>query len=412
MERNKKQNIVFLTDNSFPVGLAGTNRLLSYSLGMIENGFESHVLCIRPTETVNHFFNKESKGNYKGINFTYPGNITIRVTSFCGRRFNDLKSICKSLIHVWRLLKTRQVYFFIVYGNSLFFELTSLMLSKMYGIMIVKEENENPYIYKYKNFHLIDKLYRWIYLRIVYHLYDGLLVMTNPLKYFFNAIGVNENKTLVVPQIIDMTRFEVTNNENSLFYMNEYIAYAGSLKDSKDGILLLVKAFLLVKEKYSSVKLFIAGDGTKAEIEVLESLIKRLDLSENVRLLGRLSSEEIPYFYAGAEILVSCRPTSFQAEYGFPTKIVEYLASGRPIVTTATGDLAKHVLDKVNIFLSPSAEPIDFGATMVAVLEDKYFSENVAKNGKILAVEKFNASIYTRKIINFINRMTVPKNIV
>jgi glycosyltransferase involved in cell wall biosynthesis len=182
---------------------------------------------------------------------------------------------------------------------------------------------------------------------------------------------------------------------------NVYVAYLGSLNQQKDGVLTLVKSFTKVSAKYPEIHLIIAGAGTQQEQKALASLIFQFHLSGRVHYLGRISYNEIPALFRGAKLLASCRAKSFQNEYSFPTKVIEYLATGKPTVTTAPGELDYYLKDRVNAFVANMADHNSFASKILEVLQDYDFAMNVAENGKELVRDKFNPITQTKKIIDF-----------
>lgn len=404
MVLDKHNKIVVITTNPFPVGLAATNRILSYGHGFLHHGYQPEVICIRPTEPYANVFNNQVSGIYNGIRFSYPGQTTVRVKSFWGRRCKDLVAIFYSILFFISLLQKKEVSFSIFYGTNIYNEILFLSISRLFGNKIYKEESENPNVYfrDYRSIH--NKIIKWFYLNKLYRYYDGVLVMTQPLRNLFLGKGINDSKILVVPQTVDLYRFETTNERNSNNIDYEYIAYVGSLNQNKDGILTLVESFKNVSKKFPELKLIIAGDGTIYEKSTILALVKSLKLENRVQLIGRISSEEIPQFLKCAKVLASCRPATMQSDYGFPTKVVEYLASGIPTVTTATGELPLYLLDRNNSFISNEADSFSFEAKLIEVLEDYRFSLEVAKAGKKLVEKMFDSEKNTRLIIDFVNK--------
>ena len=60
----------------------------------------------------------------------------------------------------------------------------------------------------------------------------------------------------------------------------------------------------------------------------------------------------MPKYLCNAKLLALARPDSIQAQGGFPTKLGEYLATGRPVVVTKVGEIPDYLEDGVNAFLS------------------------------------------------------------
>lgn len=400
MERGNRKKIIVITIEPFPIGLAGTNRIISYCKGFRHHGFQPEVLCLRPTDSYKNIFNNSIQGDYKGIKYSYPGRTTIRVASFWGRRINDISGILSTLKIVLVMLSKKEIEFAIFYGKKYYAELSFIFIFWLFRKKIYKEESEHPHVYFRGGTSVLNKIFKWLYVNKLYRYYSGILVMTQPLRDFYLAKGIPDGEILVVPQTVDLDRFEnIYLNTKKVEY--EYIAYVGTLSQQKDGVLTLINSFSIVTKKFPETHLIIAGDGTLQEKWELSLLINQLHLNEKVHFIGRISSEDIPAFFNGAKVLASCRPQSLQSDFGFPTKVVEYLASGKPTATTATGELAFYLIDRVNAFVANMAEPNIFGSKILEVLENYDFAMEVAENGKELVREKFSPIKQTKMIIDF-----------
>ena len=105
------------------------------------------------------------------------------------------------------------------------------------------------------------------------------------------------------------------------------LIYTGALVDYS-GIMNLIAAMELIEDK--SIVLDIYGDGAlKPEVEWIAAENPR------IRYHGRVSNQEAMQAQQSAWLLVNPRPTeSHIAKVTFPSKIFEYLMSGRPVMTT------------------------------------------------------------------------------
>ncbi|MEO5991599.1 MAG: hypothetical protein ABIP68_08190, partial [Ferruginibacter sp.] len=82
----KKLNIKILTTESFPIGLAATNRIMTYAKGLKEQKCIITVHCIKPTERPKRIFNTAISGTVNEIYFEYSGGKTILDPKFILRR--------------------------------------------------------------------------------------------------------------------------------------------------------------------------------------------------------------------------------------------------------------------------------------------------------------------------------------
>ena len=108
------------------------------------------------------------------------------------------------------------------------------------------------------------------------------------------------------------------------------ILYSGGVH-KEFGLDLLVLGFLeiqnIVKENW---ELHIYGDGN-----YVEELIKIAKEHSQIKYYGVVSNKLIVDKQVESDLLVNPRPTHMEfTKYSFPSKIFEYMSSGRPLITT------------------------------------------------------------------------------
>ena len=98
--------------------------------------------------------------------------------------------------------------------------------------------------------------------------------------------------------------------------------FVGRLAPQK-GIHLLIQAFGIIREKYPTAKLVLAGDPTfKYYIDELKSVT-----DDAVIFVGHVSTEEIPYYYGMCDVYTTC---SLWENHNLP--VLEAQTCGKPIV--------------------------------------------------------------------------------
>jgi glycosyltransferase involved in cell wall biosynthesis len=102
------------------------------------------------------------------------------------------------------------------------------------------------------------------------------------------------------------------------------ILYAGKLHESF-GVMNLINAFLMLDRK--DIELVICGGG-----ELSGEIAKIAEENENIIFKGQLSESEAKKMVLEADVLVNPRLNSEEFKYSFPSKNIEYLASGNPVV--------------------------------------------------------------------------------
>lgn len=99
----------------------------------------------------------------------------------------------------------------------------------------------------------------------------------------------------------------------------------------ENGILELAEAFEMVLKEIPDAELRIIGQVESAVREKLMSIIKNKD---RLTLTGYIPHQEVKKQLQACAVLVNPRRSSEWALSGFPTKLGEYLASGRPVLST------------------------------------------------------------------------------
>ena len=400
MERNKKLNIAALFENAFPIGFAEANRLFSLSKGIAELGHTIKVYCIRPADRSPNILNKTPEGHVDGFEYIYPAKTTVWPEKKLGR----ILIYIKGLILTWKALeqdnKNEKVDVIISYSYSVLINNIFWIFSRLHKIKFVYLVDEFPYSVLYPKKY--GFLYRWYELNHFYKLFDLLLVISTPLKEFY-AKRIKNNTTIsIIPMTVQPERFKNILAEQ--VYPKPYFAYAGYLGDDKDGLDILIKAFSIVAKKYEDIILVLIGySNNQVHHDKLVQLTKEYNINDKVIFTGRIHRDEIPRYFCNALGLVLARPDNIQAKGGFPTKLGEYLATGKPVVVTKVGEIPIYLKDNINAFLAEPNSADSFAEKMIELLKDSEISNRIGKQGKILTEEVFNYKVQAKRILELLN---------
>jgi glycosyltransferase involved in cell wall biosynthesis len=255
-------------------------------------------------------------------------------------------------------------------------------LAKKHGLKLVTERNEYPILIRKKVF-IKSFIYKNFILPVVYRIFDGIVLMTDFLHEFYRPHLNKKTAIIKVPMTVDFDRFKIEKTETK----EEYIFYAGTLIQEKDGIETLISAFLKVKESNPDIKLKIAG-GSSAEMDRLKSKLYITE-KDRIEFLGLIPGKDIPGMLLNAKILMLPRPLSKQAEGGFPTKLGEYLASGRPVIATPVGEIPKYLTHKKDIVFCYDLNPSTLSEIITEVLNNYSEYLEIGQKGRVTAENNF-----------------------
>lgn len=172
--------------------------------------------------------------------------------------------------------------------------------------------------------------------------------------------------------------------------------YSGTY-GKKDGVEDLILAFNFLKNKYPNIKLVLAGS-MKPHIK---KMIDEID-NQSIIQQGFIPSGSYFDFLNSIDILCMTRIASEYANAGFPFKLGEYLATGKPVIATDVSDISLYLEDKKDAIIArPSDNESLKNAMEYAILnQDKW--EIIGSNGKAKAELYFNPENNGNKLIDFL----------
>lgn len=217
--------------------------------------------------------------------------------------------------------------------------------------------------------------------------FDGYIYLS---EYMKDVINPNVPYT-VVEGVANLTSFQ---NIHPVENSPRAIMYAGVLNE-KSGIKNLLKAFNSIKDDSLELWLFGTGD--------LNNYIKGETKKDNrIKFFGFKSREEILSYELGASLLVNPRDVKEEyTKYSFPSKTIEYMLSGTPLITTKILGIPEEYFGYV--FPAEDNSPESLAAIIKSALnksddELKAFGERAKefiKNNK-------NSKVQSHKILQFI----------
>lgn len=191
------------------------------------------------------------------------------------------------------------------------------------------------------------------------------------------AIGVPEDKLPII-------RCGVPDVPAALPPRKEYrdapvIGSLGRLVEKK-GMGDLVEAFAMVLPDVPQAKLEIVGDGPLRER--LESQIANLGIDDSVELKGAMPNTEVLAWLRGLDLAVlACkRDPETDDQDGIPVALMEAMAFGVPVVSTAISGIPELIIDGKTGRLGKPGDPESLAAAIRAALTDVDATETMRED--------------------------------
>ena len=161
--------------------------------------------------------------------------------------------------------------------------------------------------------------------------------------------------------------------------------------DSNKGHDLLLNAFSLVCQSVPDIHLVIGGGSTSkagpTELEVLANMkriIVEKDVESRVHITGYIPDEHLVATYRQAEMFVL--PSLFEP---FGMTALGAMACGRPVVASRLGGIREVVTSGESGLLVDPANPDEFSAAMIRLLNDEQLSRRIGEQGRHIVRERY-----------------------
>ena len=164
------------------------------------------------------------------------------------------------------------------------------------------------------------------------------------------------------------------------------------------------------------------GDGVRRR--QVENLIDTPEVRRHVTITGLVEQTDTPLYLAASDILLSphVRNPDGSPFFGSPTKLFEYLSSGRPVIASdleqigeilegcpGIGDLEK--MDEENVadhqcgFLIEPESTNDLSKAIQCLAENRHWREEMGRNARRLAVERYSWGHHVAAIFDGLERV-------
>jgi glycosyltransferase involved in cell wall biosynthesis len=221
-----------------------------------------------------------------------------------------------------------------------------------------------PVIVHYHSGEADDHLRRWrIIVRPFLLLADEIVVPSIYLERIFASHGY---RARVIPNCIDTSRFQY--RERPL--PRPRLLSARNL-ERHYGVDTIINTFVQLKDRFPEATLTIVGQGSQDR--ALRELAEQSGVS-GIQFLGAIEPIAMPEIYDAADIFVNASVIDNQ-----PVSILEAFASGLPVVSTSTGDIASMLRDGEAGLLVDAGEMAN---AVTRLLGNPELSMNIARRAR------------------------------
>lgn len=373
------------------------NRVMRYARALVERGDQVDVVALGSDEKqpafeivegVNvHRLQSRQRNERNKYDYLY------RLTKFCAKAGFFLSRL--HLKNKFDLVHVHNVPDFLVF---------SAWLPKLTGAKIILDLHDilpeffaNKFRKPEDSFHVkLLKFVEWISVRFANH-----VIISNHLWFDkITARSVPQGKCSVFINYVDPDIFGCKRTRNDGKFI---MLYHGGLQRHQ-GLDVAIRAFTKISLQKTEAEFHIYGGGNmKPE---LQALARELGLSDKVFFFESVTMRQIAGIVANADLgIVAKRADSFGNE-AYSTKIMEFMASGVPVVVSKTKIDSFYFNDSAVRFFESGNEN-DLAAAMLDLMNHRALRENLVRNANAY-VARNNWNVKKHEYTRLVDSLVYP----
>ena len=389
----KEMNWIFLGGFPYPKGMAATRHIQLVMDGL--KGYPDvsiRVIILRQSSREN-----ELSGTHQGIPYETVMGDALRARGV----------LMTPLLHV----KARQVMngayqscrknILFVYGPPTLDNVPTLRYARQLGFKVVfyiVEDDDAALSVSRRAWHHIANAYIRRATRQIASLADGIVVISSTLEAKFRERTQGLVPLHDMPILVDMALWP---DVPCRFGDTVTLFYAGSF-GFKDGIPVLLDAFDRLAARHGNVRLVLTGKGSSEDMNVAKARIASSSYKERIAYKGYLDDDAYQAELNAADIPCMTRIDHPYAHAGFPFKLGEYLATGKPVVASRVSDVSQWLRHGESSMLVEPGNATDIVQAVEHLLQNPDEAAAIGHRGREVARQSFCHRMQAQALSDFV----------
>ena len=382
----KESNIVCVCGGvGFPSGTASTKRIMLIGRALQSSGVQFSVLHIGPS---GYNGNSDKSGESSGVHFLYLSHQVKPSERKIARLVNYFYGCLLLPFVLARLDKKPVVY---IYYQGCLINLWTLFVCKFLKLKVVQEACEWWPETEYKT-----RFNTWLYNRIMFRWSNGAIAISNHIEDLIKTVSKRGYPIVRIPVLVDPCEADCAGGNFLKNASGKNLLWCGSLYGYQRDVKFIFDALIILwREKKLRVTVSLCGPtGLSAEQELMDYAGEIGLPQDQIEITGFVSDNELWQRCQSAGALLMPMWNDARSTTRFPTKIGQYVASGRPIIAAPIGEVANFLKrDRTAVFYEPGNAG-DFALAIERTLLNESFGNQVAQNAKCEVLPKLDYREY------------------
>jgi glycosyltransferase involved in cell wall biosynthesis len=220
------------------------------------------------------------------------------------------------------------------------------------------------------------------------HLSDAIICPSNVTRDYLASFGLSRKLVTVIPNGVSPSDFSP-----SLLPSRDgrvpTLLYIGTLADWQ-GLDIIIRALPKILDQ-RQVRLHIVGRGRSRQRKLLAKQIRKLGVEGCVILQPAVPHHQVPALIAESDICLAPLGLNDRnvTQGACPIKVLEYMASSRPLVASNMPIVRELVREDVDALLFSPNDPDDLARQVLLLLNDLELSKRLSESATERALTKF-----------------------
>ncbi len=207
-------------------------------------------------------------------------------------------------------------------------------------------------------------------------------------KYMNEYFENKDNKWIVMEGVSQIPEFEREPESKPNKIHGNTVLYVGGIAEGY-GVCDLVDEFTNINDDYT---LQIIGDGPAVPY-IKEASAK----DSRIQYLGKMANKLAYKYQIEAAVLINPRPPKDFTKYSFPSKTIEYMSTGNPVLMQKLQGVPEEYNQYINYYSSGELQ-----LALDKIFRDYYHYKNIALSGKKFVVENKNCEAQMKRVVDFL----------
>lgn len=254
---------------------------------------------------------------------------------------------------------------------------------------------------------IVDKFVAFIYRRC-----DRILIQSQGFLPYITRYSINPEVVYYYPNYAEdfYNPLSVLKEQINKYNLPSgfKVMYAGNI-GAAQAVNVIIGAAIKLRD-YPDIKWVIAGDGS--ERSWLIKQIKENELENNVFWIGSYPSQEMPYLFSLADIMLATLRKSEIFALTVPSRIQSYMACAKPIVVSIDGEACR-IVEEAEAGIAVEAENPDSLAEAVLALykTSPQKREEMGWKGRAYFENFFSQELLVNKLEDFLLQQVTKKTV-